>query len=141
MASIFTRIIRGDIPGRFVFRDDLWVAILDIAPANPGHVLLIPCEEQQYLSGLSPATLSALGERMARLIATVKQATGAPAVNVLVNDGPEANQAVPHAHIHIIPRFAQDKKLIHPHGTPYGEGEIELMAVNLEKAWREHDGK
>jgi histidine triad (HIT) family protein len=135
MPSIFTRIINGDIPGRFVFRDELWVALLDINPANPGHVLLIPREEQQFMAQLSPATLAALGDRLARLITTVKKATDAPAVNVLINDGPEANQAVPHAHIHVIPRFVQDKKLIHPKGTPYAEGEIELMALALQKAW------
>jgi histidine triad (HIT) family protein len=135
MASIFTRIINGEIPGRFVFKDELWVAILDIAPANPGHVLLIPREEKQYLSQLAPTTLAGLGDRLQRLISSVKAATGAPAVNVLINDGPEANQAVPHAHIHIIPRFAQDKKLTHPKGMPYAEGEIELMANALVKAW------
>ena len=45
MPSIFTRIISGEIPGKFVFKDDRWVALLDISPANPGHVLLIPVAE------------------------------------------------------------------------------------------------
>jgi histidine triad (HIT) family protein len=136
MASIFTRIINGEIPGRFVFKDDLWVALLDIAPAKPGHVLLIPRQEAQYLSQLAPQTLAALGDRLARIISTVKLVTGAPAVNVLVNDGPEANQAVPHAHIHIIPRSAGDGTLVHPHGTAYAQGELEQWAEKLMKAWK-----
>jgi histidine triad (HIT) family protein len=136
MPSIFTRIISGEIPGRFVFKDDLWVALLDISPANPGHVLLIPQHEAQYLSDLPVATLAVLGDRLGRLIATVKRATGAPAVNVIVNDGPAANQAVPHVHLHLIPRFPGDGKLVHPKGTPYGDGELERWAEALRSAWR-----
>jgi len=136
MASIFTRIINGEIPGCFVFKDDLWVAILDIAPANPGHVLLIPRQEAQYVSQLAPPILAAMGDRLARLITAVKSATGAPAVNVVVNDGPEANQAVPHAHIHLIPRTAGDGTLIHPHGTAYAAGELVKWADKLARAWK-----
>jgi histidine triad (HIT) family protein len=135
MASIFTRIINGEIPGRFVFQDDLWVALLDISPANPGHVLLIPRHEAQFISALPPSTLAVLGDRLGRLVAAVKTATGCPAVNVLINDGPEANQAVPHAHIHVIPRYANDGKLTHPKGSAYGEGALEKWADALVKAW------
>jgi histidine triad (HIT) family protein len=135
MPSLFTRIIAGEIPGQFVFTDPVWVALLDIAPANPGHVLLIPRAEGQFLGDLPPAVLATLGGRLARLIAAVKRATGCPAVNVIVNDGPAAGQAVPHAHIHVIPRFPGDGKLAHPHGTRYTEGEMERWAVELRKAW------
>ena len=79
MPTIFTRIIAGEIPGQFVFKDALWTAMLDIAPAAPGHVLLVPCAEAQHLADLPAATLAALGDRLARLTATVKRATGAPA--------------------------------------------------------------
>lgn len=135
MASIFTRIANGEIPGRFVFTDELWMALMDIAPANPGHVLLIPRHEAQYLSDLPAETLATCGDRLRRLINTIKKVTSCPAVNVLVNDGPEANQAVPHAHIHIIPRFADDKKLTHPKGTPYADGELNKLADALVQAW------
>ena len=135
MASLFTRIISGEIPGKFVFKDDRWVALLDISPANPGHVLLIPVAEVQYLNDLPGGTLAALGDRLTRLIAAVKKATGAPAVNVLLNDGPAANQAVPHAHLHLIPRFPGDRTLVHPKGTPYGDGELDSWAAALQRAW------
>jgi histidine triad (HIT) family protein len=136
MPTIFTRIIQGEIPGQFVFRDELWVALLDIKPANPGHVLLIPRHETQFLGDLPPATLAALGDRLKRLITAVKSATGCPAVNVVVNDGPAANQAVPHVHLHVIPRFPGDGKLVHPKGSDYGEGELQRWADALARAWR-----
>jgi histidine triad (HIT) family protein len=135
MASLFTRIISGEIPGKFVFKDERWVALLDINPANPGHVLLIPVAEGQYLNDLPGETLAQLGDRLTRLITAVKKATGCPAVNVLLNDGPAANQAVPHAHLHLIPRFPGDGRLVHPKGTPYGEGELERWAEALQRAW------
>ncbi len=136
MPSIFTRIIAGEIPGQFVFKDALWTAMLDIAPAAPGHVLLVPCAEAQHLAELPAATLSALGDRLARLTATVKRATGAPAVNVLINDGPAAGQAVPHVHLHIIPRFPGDRVHTHPKGGAYEEGGLARWADDLRKAWR-----
>lgn len=135
MPSIFTKIIKREIPSQFVFEDDLFVSILDIAPTNPGHVLLIPRQEAQFLGQLSGRTLERLGSTLVRLIAAVKTATGCPAVNVLVNDGPEANQAIPHAHIHLIPRFAGDGKFTHPSGTPYQGNEMAAIAEKLRTAW------
>jgi histidine triad (HIT) family protein len=136
MPSIFSRIIAGEIPGEFVFQDELWVAILDIAPAAPGHALLIPRADTQYLADLPAATLASMGDRVARLTKAVKAATGCPAVNVLVNDGPQAGQAVPHAHLHVIPRYADDKLVAHPKGKPYAAGELAAMAARLRAGWK-----
>ncbi len=135
MPSLFTKLIASELPAEFVFQEPLFVAFLDISPANPGHVLLVPRAERQYLADLPAETLTALGPSLGRLIACVKKATGAPAVNVLVNDGPEANQAVPHAHIHVIPRHAGDQRLTHPTGTAYQGDELKRMAAQLRAAW------
>jgi histidine triad (HIT) family protein len=135
MASLFTRIIAGELPAQMVFADPLWVGLLDISPASPGHVLLIPRAEAQHLAELPDATLAALGGYLARATSAVKRATGCPGVNVLVNDGAVAGQAVPHAHLHVIPRFAQDGLLTHPRGTPYGPGEAQRWGDALRTAW------
>jgi len=134
MPSLFTRIIAGEIPAQQVFAESCFVAIMDISPANPGHCLLLPRHEAQYLSQLPAETLAALGPALARLIAAVKGATSCPAVNVLVNDGPEANQAVPHAHLHVIPRWPGDGKLVHPKGTVYQGDEMATLAAKLRTA-------
>lgn len=136
MPSIFSKIIAGQIPGQFVFQDDLWVAMLDIRPVAPGHCLLIPRAEAQHLDGLPPATLAALGDRLARLVVAVKAASGAPAVNVVVNDGPAAGQVVPHAHLHVFPRFPGDNKALGWPATPYGDGELAAWADKLRAAWK-----
>jgi histidine triad (HIT) family protein len=134
MPSLFTRIIAGEVPAQQVFADPRFVAIMDIGPANPGHCLLIPRHEAQYLGQLPAETLAAFGSSLTRLIAAVKAATGCPAVNVLVNDGPEANQAIPHAHVHVIPRWPADGKLVHPKGTPYQGDEMAALAERLRRA-------
>lgn len=135
MASIFGRILAGDIPGQFVFRDDLWAAILDIRPVAPGHCLLVPLAEAQHLADLPVPTLAALGDRLARLTATVKTASGAPAVNVVVNDGPAAGQEVPHAHLHVFPRFPGDGKRLAWPAAPYADGELVRWGERLRAAW------
>jgi histidine triad (HIT) family protein len=137
MPTIFSRILAGEIPAHFVFQGPSWVAFLDIAPANPGHVLLVPRHEAQFLSGLPVSALAELGPTLARLITAVRHASGAPAVNVLINDGPEAGQAVPHAHVHVIPRHAGDGKHYHPGGGKYPGDEAARMADKLRKAWEE----
>jgi histidine triad (HIT) family protein len=136
MPSLFTKIIAGEIPAQFVFKDETFVCFLDISPANPGHVLLVPRHESQYLSSLPSDTLARLGPTLARLITTVKKTTGCAAVNVLVNDGPEANQGVPHCHVHVIPRYLGDGKLVHPKGTPYKTDEMAQLAAKLQHAWQ-----
>jgi len=135
MASIFTRILAGEIPGNFVFQEARWVALLDIRPAHPGHVLLIPREERQYLADLSGPTQADLGRHLAMLTTAVKSATGCPAVNVVLNDGPEAGQEVPHAHLHVVPRWPGDGKGFLFAGAPYADGQMALMAERLRAAW------
>jgi len=136
MPSIFSKILAGQIPGQFVFRDQLWAALLDIRPVSPGHALLIPLHEAQFLAELPAPTLAAMGDRLARLTAAVKAASGAPAVNVVVNDGPAAGQEVPHAHLHVFARFPDDGKRLSWPATPYADGEFAAWAAKVRAAWR-----
>lgn len=135
MPSLFSRLIAGELPGQFVFQDPLWVAFLDIRPTSHGHVLLVPRAERQYLAQLPADALASLGPYLAKLTATLKRATGAPAVNVVVNDGPEAGQLVPHAHLHVIPRSAGDGRTPFGGHEPYGDGEMARWAERLRAAW------
>ncbi len=98
MASIFTRIINGELPGHFVWQDDVAVAIMTIAPIRPGHVLVIPRQEIDHWDDLPEATaqhLMALGQRLAKAI---KQAFPAKRVGMVI-----AGLEVPHTHVHLLP--------------------------------------
>ena len=98
MATIFTRIIQGDITGTFVWRDDQCVAFLSINPMAHGHTLVVPIAEVDHWVD-APARLSehlfAITHRIAR---AQREAFQPERVGVII-----AGYEVPHAHIHVIP--------------------------------------
>jgi histidine triad (HIT) family protein len=109
--TIFSKIIRGEIPCHRVYEDEHVLAFLDISPLAPGHTLVIPKEPAATLDQLSDETSAALGRVLPRICRAVMQATGTAAYNVLQNNGEIAHQAVPHVHFHVIPRPSELKGL------------------------------
>ena len=98
MPSIFTRIIDGEIPGRFVWRDDRAVAFLSIEPMRPGHVLVVPRTEVDHWIDLEPE-LAAHLFTVAQQIGRAQQAEWNPRrVGVMI-----VGDEVPHVHIHVVP--------------------------------------
>jgi histidine triad (HIT) family protein len=102
--TIFSKIIRGEIPSHKVYEDDFVIAILDIAPLSNGHTLVIPKEPARSLDELSDDHAAAVGRVLPRIARAVMKVTGASAYNVLQNNGESAGQAVMHVHFHIIPK-------------------------------------
>lgn len=98
MPSIFTRIINGELPGRFVWRDDDVVAFLSIEPMRPGHVLVVPKAEVDHWIDLDPALASRLFS-VAQQVGRAQQLEWNPRrVGVLI-----VGDEVPHVHIHVVP--------------------------------------
>ncbi len=98
MPSIFTRIIDGDLPGRFVWRDPLAVGFLSINPLQQGHTLVVPVEEVDHWLDLEPG----LAQYLMSVAQTIGKAvqTGFQPVRVgLMIAGLE----VPHVHLHVVP--------------------------------------
>jgi histidine triad (HIT) family protein len=102
--TIFTRIIRGEIPSHRIYEDDRVFAFLDIAPLAPGHALVVPKEQVATLDELSDESAAAVGRVLPRIARAVMAATGTRDYNVLQNNGVAAHQAVPHVHFHVIPK-------------------------------------
>jgi histidine triad (HIT) family protein len=103
--TVFSKILRGEIPCHKVHEDDQVLAFLDIFPLSHGHTLVIPKEPAETLDQLSDEASAAIGRVLPRLCRAVMAATGATAYNVLQNNGPSAHQAVFHVHFHIIPKL------------------------------------
>ncbi len=103
-ATIFDKILSGEIPSYKVYENDYVLAFLDIGPLSAGHTLVIPKERKAHLHQLSDAAAAALGEALPRVCRAVMAATGATAYNVLQNNGSAAHQEVMHVHFHIIPK-------------------------------------
>ena len=104
MATIFDKILDGQLPCHKVYEDEHVLAFLDVGPLSEGHTLVIPKERKAFLHELSDESAAAIGRVLPRLARAVMKATGADAYNVLQNNGAEAHQAVFHVHFHIIPR-------------------------------------
>jgi histidine triad (HIT) family protein len=98
MATIFTRIIDGEIPGTFVWRDERCVAFMSINPLAHGHALVVPIDEVDHWVD-APAELVAHLFEVTRVIAVAQhRAFGCERVGVIV-----AGYEVPHTHVHVIP--------------------------------------
>ena len=102
--TIFTKILRGEIPCHKLYEDDHVLAFLDVNPIARGHTLVIPKEPAATLDLLSDDAASAIGRVLPRLSRAVLAATGATSFNVLQNNGAAPHQAVFHVHFHIIPK-------------------------------------
>jgi len=130
--TIFTKIIRKELPSWPVYEDDRVIAILDITPVNKGHVLVIPKEVYANVYDLPEELLAHLMIVAKRVATALKTALNADGVNIIMNNEPAAGQLITdHAHIHVIPRFSGDGfEAWHGH-VPYTEGEKESFAEKI----------
>lgn len=132
MASIFTKIIRGELPGRFVWRDDRAVAFLTIAPIRPGHTLVVPRDEVDHWIDLDrdlAAHLMVVAQAVGR---GVQRAFRPRRVGMII-----AGLEVPHAHLHVIPIDTEaqlDFRLARPDTPP---AELDAAADRLRAALRD----
>ena len=124
MASIFTKIINGEIPCHKVYEDAHVLAFLDIMPLSEGHTLVIPKEPAETLDKLSDESCAAIGRVLPRICRAVVEATGCVDFNVLQNNGVMAHQAVFHVHFHIIPKPDSDRGL----GVGWPAGKLDGQA-------------
>ncbi len=98
MASVFTKIIEGELPGRFVWRDERCVAFLSINPLRQGHALVVPIEEVDHWLDLDPE-LNAHLMRVGQDIGKAQMRAFSPTRIGLMVAGLE----VPHVHLHVVP--------------------------------------
>ncbi|RPA60075.1 HIT family protein [Gordonia oryzae] len=101
MSSVFTKIINGELPGRFVWQDGQAVAFLTIEPVTPGHVLVVPRKEVDHWEQVDTATFTHLTDVAQKVGRAVKEAFDAPRMGLLI-----AGLEVPHVHIHVFPALS-----------------------------------
>jgi histidine triad (HIT) family protein len=109
MASVFTKIINGEIPCYKIAEDDHYFSFLDINPVSEGHTLVVPKKEIDYVFDLDDETLNGLIAFSKKVAKGIDQALGTIRTGVIV-EGME----VPHAHVHLVP--------IHYQGQPMSLG-------------------
>lgn len=101
--TLFTKIIDGEIPGDFVHQDEICVAIRDIAPQAPVHILIIPREPLPGVQDATPAHRDMLGHLLviAQKIAA-DEGLLPNGFRLVINAGEDGSQAVPHLHLHLL---------------------------------------
>jgi len=96
--SIFTKIIRGDIPSYKIYEDDATFAFLDIHPVQPGHVLIVPKKQVEFLWDLDDETYLSVMTTAKKLALHIRETLDVPYIGEQV-----MGVDVPHAHVHLIP--------------------------------------
>ncbi len=109
MSTIFSKILAGEAPASFVYRDERVAAFMDIRPVNAGHVLVVPVQPATYLSELDDATAAQMFVVARRVAVAIRQSgVRCEGINLFLADGEAAGQEVFHVHLHVIPRFMGD---------------------------------
>ncbi|NDW18470.1 HIT family protein [Dysgonomonas sp. 216] len=98
MASIFSKIVKGEIPSYKILEDEKFFSFLDINPMAKGHVLVIPKQEIDYIFDLDDTSLAEMNIFAKRVAEAIKKALPCQRVGIMV-----LGMEVPHAHIHLIP--------------------------------------
>ena len=124
---IFCRIISGEIPSTTIYENSKFKVIMDIAPANKGHVLILPKEHYDNIYDIDTATAGELFELAVMTARALKSVLDCDGMNILQNNGTVAGQTVFHFHMHIIPRYEGDTVNIGWKELSYEDGEMEQL--------------
>lgn len=129
MDSIFTKIIKREIPGRFVYEDEKVVAFLTIAPIKKGHTLVVPKKQVDQWTDLEPELWLHLNTVAYRIAQHQKALFPCERVGVII-----AGMEVPHVHIHLVP-IDQEQDLRFENADPNPDPKVlDQVAQALEKA-------
>ncbi len=126
MATIFSKIINGEIPSYKVAENDRFYAFLDINPLAAGHTLVVPRQEVDYIFDLDNRLLSEMMVFAKSVAAKIKSATGCSRVAVVV-----LGLEVPHAHIHLIPINSESDVDFRKPRLTFSPEEFTSMAAKL----------
>ena len=106
---IFCKIANGEIPSATIYEDEDFRAILDLGPASKGHALLLPKEHYADLFALPDETAEKVLPVAKKIVSRMKDVLGCDGYNLVQNNGECAGQTVFHFHMHMIPRYKDDK--------------------------------
>lgn len=122
MASVFSKIVKGEIPCYKIYEDERTMAFLDIAPETPGHTLVIPKVEVDKIYELSPEDYQAVWETVRKVAVRMEKVLGKRTLMKVIGTD------VPHAHVHLMPF---DETWTHGREVKMSEVEMEEMRERL----------
>lgn len=129
MSTLFSKIIDGELPGRFVYRDDVCVAFLTIAPICPGHTLVVPRLEIDHWVDLPDEVAGHLAIVARKIGAAQMQAFTAERISLII-----AGLEVPHTHLHVLPIKTEADIDFRKADTAVDPAELDRVAESLRTA-------
>ena len=130
MASIFTKIIQGEIPCEKIIETDSEIAFLDINPCAKGHTLVIPKLEVERLEDLPETQTMSLMRTIQQVAKAVSTAFDGIDYNLILNNGVNAGQVIEHVHFHVLPRAEDSPGPFRKH-IQYAEGEMQEVGAKI----------
>ena len=130
MASIFTKIIQGEIPCEKIIETDSEIAFLDINPCASGHTLVIPKLEIERLEDLPEKQTMSLMQTIQQVAKAVITAFDGIDYNLILNNGVNAGQVIEHVHFHVLPRAEGSPGPFRKH-IQYAEGEMQEVGAKI----------
>ena len=130
---VFCKIVKEEIPSDKIYEDDNFFAFLDINPNNPGHTLVIPKNHYENIYNLPDEILKNIAPLIKKIAIAVKKGVNADGINIIMNNDIAAGQIVPHAHFHVIPRFADDGLRHWPRKSYSNKEEVAKTAGKIKK--------
>ncbi len=127
MATLFTKIIAGEIPCHKLIEDENFLAFLDIRPINPGHSLVIPKKEVDYIFDNDDETLSKIMPFAKKVATAIRKSVSCKRVGIMV-----AGLEVPHTHIHLVPIHSIGD-LNFANATPTEDKDLALVAEKIKE--------
>ena len=130
MASIFTKIIQGEIPCEKIIETNSEIAFLDINPCAEGHTLVIPKLEVERLEYLPETQTMSLMRTIQQVAKAVSTAFDGIDYNLILNNGVNAGQVIEHVHFHVLPRAEGSPGPFRKH-IQYAEGEMQEVGAKI----------
>lgn len=129
MATIFTKIINGDIPSLAVAEDERHYAFLDINPIAEGHTLVVPKKETDYFFDLTQDEISEMMTFARKVAAGIDRALEPLRTGIIVQ-----GLEVPHAHIHLVPLYSKTQPMALGHRVQVSEERMQELAEKISGA-------
>jgi len=130
-SCIFCKIVAGQLPCFKLFEDATTIAFMDINPVNPGHALAVAKGHWPTVDVIPADVLGDVARTAQRVSKAVLAALEPTGVNLLQSNGPGAGQSVPHLHVHILPRYPDDKVRLNWVYEPGDKAEIAAICERL----------
>lgn len=129
--SVFTRIIRREIPASVIFDDEHTIAFMDAGQVNPGHVVVATKQQLETVLDLDDETAGALFRTAARVAKAIERAFVPAGITILQANRAAGWQTVPHVHLHVLPRYKGDGvEITWPRKNPTSE-ELAALAKRI----------